>query len=90
MYQQLITLKSSGAPSHTVEAFYAPIFKELAQIIAGRDDIPVPPVQVHRTLFLVLLNPKCESSMESKVLTDNAMQELIDYSSSFLFCVSLF
>ncbi|KAG6877960.1 hypothetical protein C0993_001578 [Termitomyces sp. T159_Od127] len=78
-YQQLCSLASSGAPSQELEACYTPIFKELAQIIAGRANIPVPPAQKHRMLFMILLDPECESSIWRKVLAKDAMQDLIDY-----------
>ncbi|KAG6867188.1 hypothetical protein C0993_005947, partial [Termitomyces sp. T159_Od127] len=76
-YQQLCSLVSSGAPSQELETCYTPIFKELAQIIAGRDDIPVPPAQTHRTLFL-LLDPECENT-PGKLRARVGMQDLIDY-----------
>ncbi|KAG6881511.1 hypothetical protein C0993_001121, partial [Termitomyces sp. T159_Od127] len=77
-YQQLCSLVSSGAPSQEIEACYTPIFKELAQIIAGRDDIPVIPAENNHLLFLTLLDPDCES-VQGKLRASVGMRDLMNY-----------
>ncbi|KAG5721271.1 hypothetical protein E4T56_gene2427 [Termitomyces sp. T112] len=56
------------------QACYSSIFKELALIIIGRDDIPVPPSASHLWTFLNLCNPNLEREE-----WEFAMETLITY-----------
>ncbi|KAG6858084.1 hypothetical protein C0995_014246, partial [Termitomyces sp. Mi166 len=42
MHEQLSSLLQSKASLQELQACYSPFFKELARIVIGRDDIPVP------------------------------------------------
>ncbi|KAG5333945.1 hypothetical protein C0989_004574 [Termitomyces sp. Mn162] len=60
LYNKLLDLIRRRASPQESQACYSSIFKKLAQIIVGRDDIPVPPSASYLWTFLNLCNPNLE------------------------------
>ncbi|KAG5349490.1 hypothetical protein C0989_003478, partial [Termitomyces sp. Mn162] len=60
LYNELRDLMRRDASPQEFQACYSSIFKKLAQIIVGRDNIPVPPTQEYAVHFLNLCNPNLE------------------------------
>ncbi|KNZ81353.1 hypothetical protein J132_01267 [Termitomyces sp. J132] len=80
LYDKLFDLLDRETPPQEfeLEACYSSIFKKLAQIIAGRDDIPVPPSNQCMT-FLDLCNPNLEREEWGKKTMELSMKTLINY-----------
>ncbi|KAG6880771.1 hypothetical protein C0995_004489, partial [Termitomyces sp. Mi166 len=57
MRGQLSSLIRSKASSQDLQACYSPFFKELARIVIGRDDIPVPSTQDDAERIFRLMYP---------------------------------
>ncbi|KNZ71504.1 hypothetical protein J132_09412 [Termitomyces sp. J132] len=74
LYNKLLDLIRRRASPQESQACYSSIFKELALIIIGRDDIPVPPSASHLWTFLNLCNPNLEREE-----WEFAMETLITY-----------
>ncbi|KAG5324964.1 hypothetical protein C0989_011671, partial [Termitomyces sp. Mn162] len=60
LYNELRDLIRRRASPQEFQACYSSIFKKLAQIIVGRDDIPVPPSGSYLWTFRDLCNPNLE------------------------------
>ena len=74
------TLLQSDAPPEQIQAYYSPDFKELARLITGRDDIPVPPAEYYWETFYHLWN--------DDFAVVKMINKLINYSSSSRCCIS--
>ncbi|KAG5329332.1 hypothetical protein C0989_011513, partial [Termitomyces sp. Mn162] len=74
LYNKLLDLIRRRASPQEFQACYSSIFKELAQIIVGRNDIPVPPSGSYLLAFRDLCNPNLEREE-----WEFAMETLITY-----------
>ncbi|KAG5348641.1 hypothetical protein C0989_009271, partial [Termitomyces sp. Mn162] len=80
LYDQLLDLVEDDASSEEFQACYSSIFKELAQIIVGRNDIPVPPSGSYLLAFQYLCNPNLEREQGGgMMMMELAITKLLEY-----------
>lgn len=78
---------SPRAPRNEVEACIKSSFRKLASLVAGRSDLALPGSEYYSSFYVlfVLRNQSNEYRNEE----DSAIRELINYSSSSIFCIDL-
>ncbi|KAG6893993.1 hypothetical protein C0995_015397 [Termitomyces sp. Mi166 len=76
MRGQLSSLIRSKASSQDLQACYSPFFKELARIVIGRDDIPVPSTLDDARRIRRLWSPYSSVDVEGE---EDDIEELTDY-----------